>query len=511
MSTLIKERRPIFVPNEYSSSIISGSVEVSGSVLVRQGLTGSIKNTAANNLFIISDGNVVTNYNSFGQWEISGSVRNFFTELSSNYIYVTSSVALTHISASQGTEITGSFTQGKSGTLVINGADSHAQGSNTTAKGDYSHAEGYYTIASGSYSHTEGQYTTGSGGYSHAEGNTTNASGAGAHAEGSYTNATGGGSHAEGYTTTAQGFHSHAEGIYSVARSDYSHAEGRQTNSQGGFSHTEGYITTTTNIAQYAHAEGYYTIAQNLYSHVEGYNVTSSGVASHAEGHTTQAKGDYSHSEGYLSIASGSYSHAQGYNCVAYGTASYAGGYGTIASGSVGGTMSVAQTVFGSFNKQGNTTSLFVIGSGSSDSDRGDIFHVNPQTIVLSGGIVHKTTLQNTAYTILPTDRFVFISVKGADRTVTLPASSTVQIGHTVTIRKVDNAALNKLTISASAVTEYISGKDGVQVNSVQMGKLFPSGSVTLVYGGTTFNSNFDSDFSNNPTWFITEYSSNTW
>ena len=72
----------------------------------------------------------------------------------------------------------------RSGTPI--GANSTAEGVNTTASGDYSHAEGSNTTVSGYYSHAEGGYTTASGYYSHAEGASTTAEVYGSHAQGLY-------------------------------------------------------------------------------------------------------------------------------------------------------------------------------------------------------------------------------------------------------------------------------------------------------------------------------------
>jgi hypothetical protein len=77
MVTIAKERRPLFVPNESATAVISSSVVVSGaiqvtdSLLVKQGITGSLKTTIAGNPFIIAGSNITTNYNSLGQWVIT--------------------------------------------------------------------------------------------------------------------------------------------------------------------------------------------------------------------------------------------------------------------------------------------------------------------------------------------------------------------------------------------------------------------------------------------------------
>ena len=92
------------------------------------------------------------------------------------------------------------------------------------------------------------------------------------------------------------------------------------------------------------------------------------------------ATGAFSHVEGSKSISSGSYSHAEGEATTAVGLASHAEGLFTIASGSY-------QHVSGKYNKQGDDTSLFIIGNGTSDGARSDAFKVR-----MSGSIVLPTT-----------------------------------------------------------------------------------------------------------------------
>ena len=91
-----------------------------------------------------------------------------------------------------------------------------------------------------------------------------------------------------------------------------------------------------------------YTLAIGENSHAEGLYTLSIGTSSHAEGAYTTSSGDYSHAEGFYTIASGSYQH-----------------------------------VSGKFNTHGDTTSLFIVGNGTSNSNRSDAFLVRQ-----SGSIV---------------------------------------------------------------------------------------------------------------------------
>lgn len=143
--------------------------------------------------------------------------------------------------------------------------------------------------------------------------------------------------------------------IYPLSASgNNSHAEGYQTIASGAGSHAEGGHGTTASGSQ-SHAEGYKTSAKSQGSHAEGKETTASGEASHAEGKETTASGQGSHAEGYLSQANGNYSHAEG--C------------GTI-------THAPAQHVQGKYNK-GDSNKAFIIGGGSSDSDRKNIMTVD--------------------------------------------------------------------------------------------------------------------------------------
>ena len=317
------------------------------------------------------------------------------------------------------------------------GLNSHAEGNHTSAQEDYSHAEGSHTTASGEASHAEGNSTTANGTTSHAEGYgmklpititgeanattyTTNAEqlpkgvvyyngiyaiitsvqynendtctftvdrtlssialsnvqvtlytgiafGDYSHTEGALTAASGRGSHAEGMITTAEGEASHAEGGGTTAKGLYSHAEGCGTLASGNYSHAEGETTIASEYS--SHAEGNATIASGLFSHAEGYLTEANGTISHAEGSETLASGLFSHAEGDNTIASGYVSHAGGKVTEANGSYSFTHGYYLTAKGE-------SQAVFGKYNAS-NTTDIFQIGGGTSDTDRKNIFSID--------------------------------------------------------------------------------------------------------------------------------------
>jgi hypothetical protein len=166
---------------------------------------------------------------------------------------------------------------------------------------------------------------------------------------------------------------SHAQGVGTFATGQYSHAEGNSTTSTGNFSHAEGDNAKST--GQYSHAEGNNTNAAGVSSHAEGYYTSASGNYSHAEGNNTNSKGTYSHAEGFGTIASGSYQHVQG-----------------------------------QYNTQGDSTSLMIIGNGTTSS-RKDAFKVR-----MSGSIVLPTT-QSSSPSWTGTDgEMIFATVTGNHR-----------------------------------------------------------------------------------------------
>lgn len=151
--------------------------------------------------------------------------------------------------------------------------------------------------------------------------------------EGKNNIAKGDSSHAEGRDVTAMGFASHAEGYETRADGQGAHAEGYETRALGSYSHAEGkgMYSLVNGISpsaegQSSHVEGQDTYAKEIACHAEGAETQALGMVSHAEGIKTKAIGDYSHAEGQETDAFGKRSHAGGYKTVAYGEDSYAGG-----------------------------------------------------------------------------------------------------------------------------------------------------------------------------------------
>lgn len=157
-----------------------------------------------------------------------------------------------------------------------------------------------------------------------------------------------------GNNVIANGLCSHAEGHSTEANGDGSHAEGSSTYANGGSSHTEGYLT----------------ISYGDLSHSEGYNNQTFGEASHAEGKDNLAIGNYSHSEGNNTQSIGEASHAEGKDTLAYGDYSHVEGNGVISENSY-------QSASGKFNETGNTASIFVVGCGVDNDNRGNAFSID--------------------------------------------------------------------------------------------------------------------------------------
>ena len=149
---------------------------------------------------------------------------------------------------------------------------------------------------------------------------------------------------------------------------NWSVVEGRNNTASGFGSHAEGARTTASGSS--SHAEGEDTVAAGTYSHAEGMGTsTASGMGAqcaHAEGRGTQAKGRYSHAEGYETLVKTG------------ADAGHAGGIGTIVEGE-------AQTAIGKYNVA-DTSSLFIVGKGTSDSARSNAFKVKDTGDVVCAG-----------------------------------------------------------------------------------------------------------------------------
>lgn len=136
----------------------------------------------------------------------------------------------------------------------------------------------------------------------------------------------------------------------------------------------------------YSLATGNDTSATGMGAFADGNGSEANGVASHAE-NTATANGDFSHAENTgvtgtnalyahaenAGTANGQYSHAHG-NGVADGDYSTVGGFSTVASHDY-------QTVIGKYNaldeNDESTGGALIIGGGTSDTNRSDVFSVD--------------------------------------------------------------------------------------------------------------------------------------
>lgn len=233
-------------------------------------------------------------------------------------------------------------------------------------------------------------------------------------------------------------------------------AQGINTIASGLYSHAEGQLTLATGAS--SHAEGYGTIALGVYAHSEGNVTSASGLYSHAEGSVTKALGTASHAEGTLTTALGDYSHASG--------------LGTITSGS-------AQTAIGYYNRQGNTTDLFIIGRGGTDNTRADMLGVSTTRMFSSGAIYFPeltTTNQSNIVTINTTTGQLYYTASSA-------------FGGGVTI----NNNVDNYILTATGTANTINGEANFRFNGSTLsvtGSLNSSGSVFFPMLTTTNQSN---------------------
>ena len=331
------------------------------------------------------------------------------------------------------------------GGLVWDSSANDVSSVGVQAIGQSSHAEGGGTIALKSNAHAEGAHSQALGTSSHAEGDTTIAKGAQSHAEGSNTQALGHESHSEGYYSKAILNNSHAEGNNTIAIGKASHAEGYQTAAWGYRSHVEGYSgakaeslifnsidllnlqeknlsstdfdklcpsdTVITDTWKAIEDQGLrFSLAKGHNSHVEGANNLALGANSHVEGYYNIVNGEDSHVEGRgnTSHSNSLSAHVGGRYSDVQGTAPFAHGY-RLKAGSY-------QAVFGKWSKEVNDInantangsdnssstdeevkaklqdSIFIIGNGTGDSQRRNVFRVSWCGSTYLGGKIGSTT-----------------------------------------------------------------------------------------------------------------------
>jgi hypothetical protein len=163
-----------------------------------------------------------------------------------------------------------------------------------------------------------------------------------------------------------------------VATGIESHVEGKSTTAIGDWSHAEG--GSTYAVGNGSHAEGGDTYAGGFASHAEGQLSSASGDYSHAEGESTYASGYTSHAEGLSSIAKGDYSHAEGRLTFAGGESSHAAGYFTSASGDY-------QSVIGIANQPSPNQGAFIIGNGTGPGNKSNLLYASGSNVQITGSL----------------------------------------------------------------------------------------------------------------------------
>jgi len=400
-------------------SLFGGNVVSSGSIQSFAGLTGSLHYiNASGTPYIVGGPDINVNYNSLGQWELSGSEAGYFTSPSNGVVQTTGSFFAVGLSSSNGAQITGSLQVlgGITGSLsgTTSGNPFIVSGPNITASYN---SLGQWEITGSTAGGTANNFffsnisniieASGSLYLSGTLKTTTISASLGAFITGSVVQGTGG---------TASGLHSHAEGYQTIASNNYSHAEGQSTTASGQASHAEGISTT------------------------------ASGLYSHAEGNSTQAIDDGAHAEGKETIASGKYSHAAGYQTTAAGDYSCAGGKNTEAFANF-------QTAIGKFNIQSNNTSLFVVGDGLDILNRHDILRVNSGSVEVTGSLFVTQTMSAS---IISSS---YVRANGIDIT---PATAIFTIGGDGVNRA--SGSISGLLQSGSLMTAGTIGKFDVEV-----------------------------------------------
>jgi hypothetical protein len=353
------------------------SLEMTGSILATSGFSGSLTKLTDGTSYLIAGSNVTITSASNGAITISstgggggGVTDDFFDSTTAGSIFTTGSTAFRGAEAAIDSPL-------DKGTDVF----FYVSGSTAAARGNVSLFGGYVWISGSLVQGNFGASGGATGQYARAHGERTTASGASSHSEGRFSLAQGANSHAEGDSTVTYAAGSHAEGLDSAAFAAYSHAEGRSTEARG------------------------------LYSHAEGYDTIPRADYSHAEGRDTQV------------LTAGLYGHAEGSGSIAIGEASHAEGLGTLASGSY-------QLAVGKYNTRDNTSSLFVVGNGTSDSaaNRSDIFRVEQSSVQVTGSFVSTLGLSGSLTKLANGSSYL---VAGSNVTITSASNGSVTISST--------------------------------------------------------------------------------
>ncbi|MEM6316301.1 MAG: tail fiber domain-containing protein [Bacteroidota bacterium] len=274
-------------------------------------------------------------------------------------------------------------------TLAV-GQSSMALGFNTQTSGDYSFAFGNGSIASAESAVAFGDAVIASEVVATAFGANTKASGAISTAFGDGTEASGYASITAGDDTKASGNSATAFGFKTLATGDFSTTFGNNAKATANSAVALGFQAEATDFAaiafghttkaslQAATAFGKETEASNISATSFGDNTKATGYISTAFGSESMASGDRATAFGFRTEATGFTSAALGMESAAIGDISLAIGRGTKA-------ISYGEVVLGTYNTEyqaadttnfNNADRLFVIGNGTSTSNRSDALRI---------------------------------------------------------------------------------------------------------------------------------------
>lgn len=259
-----------------------------------------------------------------------------------------------------------------------------------TNAGTYSVAFGQGNNVSGYCSQSGGRENTSSGSRSSTEGYGNTAGGDDSHAEGHENTILGSYGHGEGYGNrdSSSSYAAHMEGDSNVAEESnrYSHFEGSRNKATGGsYIHLEGSGNEMLNSsASSVHMEGSLNKSSGSYSHNEGGSNVLVGNYSHMEGYdNVEQGGSINHLEGNYNKVAGQFNHVEGNGNEAAGIGIHVSGNGNKGTGQY-------QAVYGKYNVEyGNAA--FIVGGGTSDTDRKNIYILDWQGNAVFAGNVQGT------------------------------------------------------------------------------------------------------------------------
>jgi hypothetical protein len=364
-------------------------------------------------------------------------------------------------------------------------------------------------IVPGILSFAQGSYTNASGDYSHAEGNSSTTTGIYSHAEGSVTTSIGEASHSEGRTTVAQGNYSHSEGI-----GQYS--DGTSVEPSLGLSYLEFTIPNTLTFSSNTITsvgsntitvlgDGTYLPTPSSLVNLKFNNITvnfcvypvlelsslsyDGGVNETTFTFSSTLEGIYGGITGCTNYSNGIGSHSEGLSTRANGKFSHSEGIGTYADGE-------GQHVSGKYNLTGNTSSLFVIGNGSDDYNRSDIFNVNQTGALLFGDFsattIKSPTISATTYYNYP-DTFV-TGFTLSSNTITLTQNRTDGYSSfTISLSAYTGSSTTSgafLPLSGGTVTGGTIFQSGLTANTISATTYYNLPTDVFVTGGTYTSGN---------------------